>query len=257
MVYIYVLQLKSGKYYVGKTSTPEFRIKSHFNASGSLWTKKYSPLKIIDLIPDCDNFDEDKYTIKYMEKFGIDNVRGGSYTRFNLDKSTKNLINKNISSATDKCFNCGKTGHFSNNCEMYDKHLEFLSISNEYESADEIEIDSSDEEFTIEEIEEYFKTKNIDRSYQLYGKTYIWYDETLWEKSPHERIGARDGTIYSSQFEYIRPIKKYTKKSNKCEKGYIQPKKYTNKCNKCYRCGRSGHFANSCYAKRHLKGYCI
>ena len=118
MVYIYVLQLKSGKYYVGKTSTPEFRIKSHFNASGSLWTKKYSPLKIIDLIPDCDNFDEDKYTIKYMEKFGIDNVRGGSYTRFKLDKSIKNLINKNISSATDKCFKCGKTGHFSNNCNI-------------------------------------------------------------------------------------------------------------------------------------------
>jgi predicted GIY-YIG superfamily endonuclease len=40
MVFIYTLQLNQGKYYVGKTSNPNFRIKSHFNLEGSEWTKE-------------------------------------------------------------------------------------------------------------------------------------------------------------------------------------------------------------------------
>lgn len=34
MVYIYVLKLEKGKYYIGKTLNPNFRIKQHFNSQG-------------------------------------------------------------------------------------------------------------------------------------------------------------------------------------------------------------------------------
>ncbi len=76
MVYIYVLQLEQNKYYIGKTSQPDIRIDSHFKSSGSMWTKKYKPIKILELIENCDNYDEDKYTIIYMIKYGIPFVRG-------------------------------------------------------------------------------------------------------------------------------------------------------------------------------------
>ena len=33
-------------------------------------------------------------------------------------------------------------------------------------------------------------------------------DGEEWEESPHEKIGARDGTIYSSEMGYVRPKKK-------------------------------------------------
>jgi hypothetical protein len=59
MVYIYILQLEQGKYYIGKTTNPQFRIESHFNFNGS-----------ITLIPNCDDYDEDKYTRIYMDKYG-------------------------------------------------------------------------------------------------------------------------------------------------------------------------------------------
>jgi predicted GIY-YIG superfamily endonuclease len=46
MVYIYVLELVEGKYYIGKTNNPGFRIEQHFLSGGSSWTKKYNPIKL-------------------------------------------------------------------------------------------------------------------------------------------------------------------------------------------------------------------
>jgi hypothetical protein len=115
MVYIYILKLKKGKYYVGKTSNPNFRIESHFNSEGAEWTKMYKPEKLLEII-DGDDYDEDKYTKMYMDKYGIDNVRGGSYTSIILDKETKNHLVKNSNSTNDRCFKCGKEGHYASNC---------------------------------------------------------------------------------------------------------------------------------------------
>lgn len=65
-----------------KTTQHEIRLESHFISNGSSWTKKYIPIKVIELIPDCDDYDEDKYTLKYMQKYGINNVRGGSFVNY-------------------------------------------------------------------------------------------------------------------------------------------------------------------------------
>jgi len=129
MVYIYVLKLKSNKYYVGKTNDPKSRLDSHFNSNGSAWTKKYQPINIHELIPDRDSDDEDKYTRKYMRKYGMDNVRGGSFCQINLNDNDKKTINKMICSSTDKCYICGNTGHFANNCKK--KTTNYYSNNNE------------------------------------------------------------------------------------------------------------------------------
>lgn len=47
MVFIYILQLEQGKYYVGKTTNYAFRFERHFSSGGSAWTKKYKPIKRI------------------------------------------------------------------------------------------------------------------------------------------------------------------------------------------------------------------
>ena len=56
--------LKKANIYVGKTEQANFRLRSHFNGEGSNWTRKYKPVKVEKLIPNCDAFDEDKYTKK-------------------------------------------------------------------------------------------------------------------------------------------------------------------------------------------------
>lgn len=119
MVYIYVLKLQHDKYYVGKTSNPYFRVESHFNSEGSEWTKINKPVKLLELI-EGDDYDEDKYTKKYMDKYGIDNVRGGSYTSVKLDKETKNQLIKISNSTNNRCFKCGKEGHFAKSCKKQD-----------------------------------------------------------------------------------------------------------------------------------------
>ena len=117
MVFIYVLQLEDNKFYIGKTENPQFRLNNHFNFNGSVWTKKYKPLKVLKIIPNCNNFDEDRYTKEYMSKKGINNVRGGTYCKIKLDNDEIELLKKEINGANDCCYICGSNQHFANNCD--------------------------------------------------------------------------------------------------------------------------------------------
>ncbi len=124
MVFIYTLLLENNKYYVGKTNNPDFRLESHFSSNGSVWTKTHKPIKLLELIPDCDNYDEDKYVIKYMEKYGIYNVRGGSFSQLKISDDNVKVLQTMINGSNNKCFICGNGGHFSKDCKSkYKKYI--------------------------------------------------------------------------------------------------------------------------------------
>lgn len=127
MVFIYILQLEENKYYVGKTTKPTFRLEQHFTSNGSMWTKKYKPNKVLELIPNCNNYDEDKYTIMYMEKYGIDNVRGGSFCEMQLSEHNKSTLNQMILGGADKCYICGNNDHFVKDCKKEEKDKEITN----------------------------------------------------------------------------------------------------------------------------------
>ena len=114
--FIYILKLEHDKYYIGRTQTPLIRLKKHYNGNGSAWTKKYAPQETLEVIPGCDHFDEDKLTKQYMSKYGIDNVRGGSYCQLTLSNEQKDFIRREISNVKDVCYKCGQSGHFISRC---------------------------------------------------------------------------------------------------------------------------------------------
>lgn len=131
MVFIYALELNKGKYYVGKTCNPSFRMEQHFVSKGSAWTSLYTPLRMVELIPDCDDFDEDKHTIKYMKKHGVDNVRGGSFCQVVLSDEIVNTVNQMIKGGSNACYTCGECGHYTKTCKKRVVKKESATLSNE------------------------------------------------------------------------------------------------------------------------------
>lgn len=116
MMYLYVLKCSQGKYYIGKTDNLSRRFNDHLSGNGSTWTKKYKPIKMIENRELKDEYDEDNTTKTYMKKYGIENVRGGSFTQVTLPDDVVSVLNREFNGSNDECFKCGKTGHFVRNC---------------------------------------------------------------------------------------------------------------------------------------------
>lgn len=126
---IYVLECENDKYYVGAHKGKDGEelgeiMELHKLGKGSTWTYLYRPLYIIDLIENADAFDLDKTVKKYMAMYGIDNVRGGSYFYNTLPKNEYIFLQKEIDTATERCYNCGEQGHYRNSCPETVRELE-------------------------------------------------------------------------------------------------------------------------------------
>ncbi len=116
-MHIYLLKLEQDKYYVGKTDHVDHRVAQHFNQQGSEWTKLYKPISLISSKACESPFDEDNCVKENMLLYGIDNVRGGSYSTIHLTKSDCEVLQKELRGVQDQCLRCGKVGHFINDCK--------------------------------------------------------------------------------------------------------------------------------------------
>lgn len=240
---LYILKCKDGKYYIGTTNLDTSkRLVQHMKGNGSAWTNKYKPLWIEKEIINCDKYDEDKWTKIYMDKYGINNVRGGSYSQIELPDNTVDLLEREVNHANKKCLFCGKSGHFVKQCpykgksinnKYTSKNLHYLNLSCNYESADEISYESESDG----------GGEDIDEGvYDIDGESLYW-DGCQWYEESMNEPGHRDGTVsFSHAINYAE-----------CWKPVNKSKK--NSSNKCYRCGRYGHYSSKCYAKKHIQGY--
>ena len=112
------------------------RYQQHLNGNGSAWTKQWPPVSLERTIKNISPFEEDKITKEYMAKYGIDNVRGGSYVSIELSEFHRTAIQEEIWNAKGLCSNCGRGGHFVKDC-FATTDVNGNSIEYEDESEDE------------------------------------------------------------------------------------------------------------------------
>jgi predicted GIY-YIG superfamily endonuclease len=113
---LYVLKLEHDKWYIGKTNNLEARIQQHIDKKASSWTREYPITSVEEIIEDDTSIAEDTLVKRYMFKHGVNNVRGGSYSRKELTPEQIESLRQEYRSATDACFSCGSRNHFANEC---------------------------------------------------------------------------------------------------------------------------------------------
>jgi predicted GIY-YIG superfamily endonuclease len=118
---IYALNCASSKFYIGKTikNRLHIRLDEHHRGIGSAWTVLYPLISIAKIYNIENDMDEDKYTKIYMRKYGIENVRGGSYTSVILPDYKIKCLRDEFNTAEDRCYNCDKKGHKISQCPIY------------------------------------------------------------------------------------------------------------------------------------------
>lgn len=223
MIHIYIIKLENEKYYVGKTLYPDFRIKDHFNSNGSTWTRKYKPIELIKIIENCDDYDEDKWTIKYMEEFGINNVRGGGFNQIKLSLENINTINQMFKTYNNQCYICGSNTHFANDCRKKNNN------ENQHELDGKCDCISS-----------YFSPH---RKSKCALKKTIKFVVEFFDNEDDDIDKLKEINTQNNNEKNIN-----TQNNDKTNVNFV----FT-----CYRCGRKGHYKNECYAKTHINGYLL
>ncbi len=162
-----------------------------------------------------------------MDKYGIDNVRGGSYVSIKLDQATINVLQKMNNTIKDTCFNCHKVGHYAQYCP---------TKKGRKEKKKEKELDGL---FICGICNTQFTSSKLFNNHKC--KTGL-FDDFESESESESEIGCfkcgRD-SHYASECYAKTPKKNYYKTK--------QSKSPT-----CYRCGRVGHYSSECYAKTHI-----
>ena len=304
MSIIYVLQLDNSEYYIGETGDLDRRLGQHLLGKGSEWTKNKT-IKFIEQFEKKDLQDENKYTKQYMFKYGIDKVRGGSFTTKILSNGIISMLEKEKATASNTCYNCNKQGHYANECPVIIVKCPFCKGDHFGKDCNLVCSYCGDKGHLLKECPSNpvsFKCDYCDKTYPSEkGRNYhmTQYCKVKKGKDSNTMINTAIESITAGMTKAIvDSFKPHVFKCVNCKKDFDSKKgrdfhtsRYCNvkksvkfECEycgrvcksqtgldkhveeycevllnneECWRCGRDGHFAENCYAKKDIYGHYI
>jgi predicted GIY-YIG superfamily endonuclease len=212
--YIYVLQLQDGRFYVGSTNDVGRRWLEHATGIGSSFTSVYKPISIVDIRIKSSPYDEDNITKEYMAKYGIQFVRGGTYTTIQIPANQEAQLLREIRTSLNQCYICGSVEHYASQCPM-SKAKPTATAKKMAKPAKKV----------------HWMAASLERDLMPYLPSY--------------ESSSSSSTVHNTRTSSINTYN--YRGDNGDDSG-------DDTAGVCYRCGRAGHIMVNCYAKTHISG---
>lgn len=238
---LYALSLSSNKWYIGHTASPEKCLEQICAGEGPAWTRIHPPANTDggpsyeELFPpkngDALELEKDCLVKQYMLRYGIHNVRGGSYCKVALEPHMVKVLETELARADRRCQTCGGFGHTSYNCWHRNKPPTAKQTAAK---------PSSHKLWTVEE--------------EAYLLEHLGPDgQTLPTKDLADHLGRSKNAV-NSRIERLRAAV-FTISPEETS-GDEDPAEQIDKgC--CARCGRTNHQTANCYARTTKEGFLL
>lgn len=94
-VSLFLLELEHGKFYAGASSDPVKALeecRERLGSLGSQWTQIHRPVRLREVVRVARVEDLDVYVRKWMLEYGVENVRGGSWSSVRLTDKDRQVL---------------------------------------------------------------------------------------------------------------------------------------------------------------------